>query len=46
MNKQTTRMMRMIAAMPMEELQEKAVYQIPTAITIPPNKGLLLTLQE
>ena len=46
MTKRTTRMMLMIAAMPMDKLQEKAVYQIPTAITIPPNKGLLLTLQQ
>ena len=46
MTKRTTRMMLMITAMPMDKLQEKAVYQIPTAITIPPNKGLLLTLQQ
>lgn len=46
MTKRTTRMMLMIAAMPMDKLQEKAVYPIPAAITIPPNKCLLLTLQE
>jgi hypothetical protein len=32
--------------MPMDKLQEKSVYPISAAITIPPNKGLLLTLQQ
>jgi hypothetical protein len=35
-----------LTAMPMDKVQEKAVYQISAAITIPPNKGLLLTLQQ
>jgi len=34
-----------LTAMPMDKLQPQAVYPISEAITIPPNKGLLLTLQ-
>lgn len=35
-----------LTAMPMDKLQEKAAYQISATITIPPDKGLLLTLQQ
>ena len=35
-----------LTAMPMDKLQDKAAYQISATITIPPDKGLLLTLQQ
>jgi len=35
-----------LTAMAMDKLQEKATYQVSAPITIPPNKGLLLTLQQ
>ena len=35
-----------LAAAAMDKLQEKATYQLSSPITIPPNKGLLLTLQQ
>ena len=35
-----------LTAMPMDKRQDKAAYQISATITIPPDKGLLLTLQQ